>query len=58
MVWPAIDHFVTAELRYRTGLDPEPVGLGSQVVANFDTVAPISTPPETRRPPALVVWAT
>ncbi len=38
-VWPEVRHFVTAELRYRSGLDPEPVGLGDQVVANFDDVA-------------------
>jgi hypothetical protein len=38
-VWPEVRHFVTAELRYRSGLDPEPVGLGRQVVAEFDDVA-------------------
>lgn len=37
-VWPEVRHFVTAELRYRSGLDPEPVGLGDQVVAQFDDV--------------------
>ncbi len=26
--WPAVRHFVTAQLRYYLGLDPEPVGLG------------------------------
>ena len=26
--WPATRHFVTAQLRYYLGLDPEPVGLG------------------------------
>ena len=53
-MWPAIDHFVTAELRYRTGLDPEPVGLGSQVVADFDTVAVLSAHPlrPGHRPPS------
>jgi hypothetical protein len=38
-VWPEVRHFVTAELRYRSGLDTEPVGLGRQVVAAFDDVA-------------------
>jgi hypothetical protein len=37
-VWPEVRHFVTAELRYRAGLDAEPVGLGDQVLANFDDV--------------------
>ncbi len=37
-VWPEVRHFVTAELRYRSGLDAEPVGLGDQVVANFDDI--------------------
>ena len=37
-VWPEVRHFVTAELRFRSGLDPEPVGLGSGVVAAFDDV--------------------
>ena len=37
-VWPEVRHFVTAELRYRSGLDAEPVGLGDQVVASFDDV--------------------
>jgi pimeloyl-ACP methyl ester carboxylesterase len=37
-VWPEVRHFVTAELRYRSGLDAEPVGLGDQVVAAFDDV--------------------
>ncbi len=40
-VWPVAHHFVTAELRYRSGLDPEPVGLGSSVVAEFPAVGPI-----------------
>jgi dienelactone hydrolase len=26
--WPAVRHFVTAQMRYYLGLDPEPVGLG------------------------------
>ena len=30
-VWPEVRHFVTAELRYRAGIDAEPVGLGDQV---------------------------
>ncbi len=38
-VWPEVRHFVTAELRYRAGIDAEPVGLGDQVLANFDDVA-------------------
>ncbi len=38
-VWPEVRHFVTAELRYRSGLDDAPVGLGSGVVAAFDDVA-------------------
>jgi hypothetical protein len=38
-VWPVVHHFVTAELRFRAGLDPEPVGLGSAVVSQF-AVAP------------------
>ena len=37
-VWPEVRHFVTAELRYRSGLDPEPVGLGTGVTAAFDDV--------------------
>ncbi len=28
---PQVEHLLTAELRYRSGLDPEPVGLGDQV---------------------------
>jgi dienelactone hydrolase len=39
VVWPVVHHFVTAELRFRAGLDPEPVGLGSAVVSQF-AVAP------------------
>ncbi|MEX0767069.1 MAG: hypothetical protein WD029_01180 [Microthrixaceae bacterium] len=38
-VWPEVRHFLTAELRYRSGLDPQPVGLGDQVLANFDDIA-------------------
>lgn len=38
--WPVVRHFVTAELRYRAGLDPEPVGLGSGVVERFGDMAP------------------
>lgn len=37
-VWPEVRHFVTAELRYRAGIDAEPVGLGDQVVAQFDDI--------------------
>lgn len=37
-VWPEAKHFLTAELRYRAGLDPLPVGLGTQVLTNFDDV--------------------
>jgi dienelactone hydrolase len=37
-VWPEVRHFVTAELRLRSGLDAEPVGLGDQVLANFDDI--------------------
>ena len=37
-VWPEVRHFVTAELRYRSGLDAEPVGLGTGVTAAFDDV--------------------
>jgi len=38
-VWEEVQHFVTAEMRYRSGLDPEPVGLGDAVLASFDDVA-------------------
>jgi hypothetical protein len=38
-VWPEVRHLLTAELRYRSGLDPEPVGLGSQVASHLDDVA-------------------
>ncbi len=37
-VWPEVFHFVTAELRFRSGLDPQPVGLGDGVVDSFDDV--------------------
>jgi hypothetical protein len=39
-VWPEVKHFLTAELRYRAGVDPLPVGLGDQVVgaAGIDDV--------------------
>ena len=37
-VWPEVRHFVTAELRLRAGLDAEPVGLGDQVLTNFDDI--------------------
>lgn len=37
-LWPVVNHFVTAELRYRSGLDPEPVGLGSGVQASLPHV--------------------
>jgi len=37
-VWPEVRHFVTAELRLRAGLDAEPVGLGDQVLTQFDDV--------------------
>ena len=38
ILWPQVDHLVTAELRYRSGLDPEPVGLGNQVTASLPNV--------------------
>ncbi|MEZ5238144.1 MAG: hypothetical protein R2716_04120 [Microthrixaceae bacterium] len=37
-VWDEVRHFLTAELRFRAGIDPEPVGLGDGVLANFDDV--------------------
>jgi hypothetical protein len=37
-VWPEVKHFVTAELRYRAGLDAQQVGLGDQVLSNFDDI--------------------
>ncbi len=39
-VWPAVRHFITAELRYRSGLDAEPIGLGRGVVDAFGDLAP------------------
>ena len=39
-VWPVVNHFVTAELRYRSGLDPQPVGLGVGVASQFGPVVP------------------
>ena len=39
-VWPVTNHFVTAELRYRAGLDPQPVGLGAGVVNQFGSIVP------------------
>lgn len=44
-VWPEVRHFVTAELRYRAGLDPEPVGLGDAVLERFDDVVRYSHNP-------------
>lgn len=37
-VWDEVRHFLTAELRYRSGLDDQPVGLGDAVLASFDDV--------------------
>ncbi len=37
-VWAEVRHFVTAELRFRSGLDPDPVGLGDGVVGALDDV--------------------
>ena len=37
-LWPQVGHLVTAELRYRSGLDPEPVGLGDGVLASLPSV--------------------
>jgi dienelactone hydrolase len=37
-VWDEVRHFVTAELRFRAGLDADPVGLGDGIVAAFDDV--------------------
>jgi dienelactone hydrolase len=45
LVWPEVRHFVTAELRYRSGVDTEPVGLGGQVVAQFDDIGAYSHNP-------------
>jgi dienelactone hydrolase len=38
VLWPQVAHLVTAELRYRSGLDPEPVGLGDGVLASLPNV--------------------
>ncbi len=38
--WPVVRHFITAELRYRAGLDATPVGLGSAVTDAFGDMAP------------------
>lgn len=35
---PQIAHFITAELRFRSGLDPEPVGLGDEVLASLPSI--------------------
>lgn len=39
VLWPQVAHLVTAELRYRSGLDPEPVGLGDGVLASLPNVS-------------------
>lgn len=39
VVAPQIAHFVTAELRFRSGLDREPVGLGDQVLGSLPMIA-------------------
>jgi hypothetical protein len=39
VLWPQIGHFLVAEFRYRAGIDPLPVGLGSQVTASLPNVA-------------------
>jgi len=36
--WPIVRQFVTAELRYRSGLDKSPVGLGSGVVNHLGPI--------------------
>jgi dienelactone hydrolase len=36
--WPIVRQFVTAELRYRSGLDKQPVGLGSGVVNHLGPI--------------------
>jgi len=38
--WPVVRQFVTAELRYRAGLDAEPVGLGSGIVDHVGPLVP------------------
>jgi dienelactone hydrolase len=42
-IWPVAFHFITAELRYRSGLDTAPVGLGNGVTAQFGSLAPSYT---------------
>jgi len=39
-VWPIVRHFITAELRYRSGLDAQPVGLGSGITSQFGSITP------------------
>ena len=39
VLWPQVNHLVTAELRFRSGLDAEPVGLGDGVLASLPNVA-------------------
>jgi fermentation-respiration switch protein FrsA (DUF1100 family) len=38
--WPVVRQFVTAELRYRAGLDADPVGLGSGIVDHVGPLVP------------------
>ncbi|MDH3844786.1 MAG: hypothetical protein OES69_12660, partial [Myxococcales bacterium] len=33
--WPPVRHFVTAQLRWAFGIDPEPVGLSQAVAADI-----------------------
>lgn len=33
--WPVVNHFVTAQLRWAFGIDPEPVGLTAEVAGDF-----------------------
>lgn len=40
-VFPIIRHAVTAELRYRFGIDPEPVGLGPEVADQYPVAVEI-----------------
>jgi hypothetical protein len=39
VLWPQVAHLVTAELRFRSGLDTEPVGLGDGVLPSLPNVA-------------------
>lgn len=39
VLWPQVAHLVTAELRFRSGLDAEPVGLGDGVLASLPNVS-------------------